>query len=81
MESGMLWYDNSKKPLREVVVHAVEYYANKYGQKPTHCMVNPCMLKGSSGRVAGVLVCKEDRIMPNHFWIGVDDSTRKERIV
>jgi len=78
MDSGMLWYDSSGKPLREVVVGAVEYYANKYGQRPTHCMVNSCMLKGASGRVAGVMVCKEDRIMPDHYWIGVDQTAELE---
>lgn len=45
MKIGMLWFDNNQnEKLEEKVLHAVNYYRNKYGAFPTLCYINPSML-------------------------------------
>lgn len=77
MEIGMLWYDNGSNKLKERVQRAAEYYTDKYGRKPNLCLVNPEMIKGETSKVNGVQVRTAAAVMPNHFWIGVDEAAGK----
>jgi hypothetical protein len=81
MDIGMLWFDDSSTPLPDKVSQAVTFYQDKFGEKPTHCLVHPATLSGEGeGLVAGVQVRTARNVMPNHYWIGVDEkSTRVQQ--
>lgn len=79
MEIGMLWFDDGPKPLQEKVAQAVAFYEDKFGNSPTHCLVHPSTLNGGEGLVGSVQVRKARNVMPNHYWIGVDDKPEKSR--
>ena len=74
MEIGMLWFDDGPKPLQEKVAQAVAFYEDKFGDKPTHCLVHPSTLNGGEGLVGSVQVRKARNVMPNHYWIGVEEQ-------
>ena len=73
MNIGMLWFDDSSKPLNEKVRQAVQYYAAKYGRTPTHCLVNP-ETSSSVEEVDEVQVVAAATVMPDHFWVGFDEQ-------
>ncbi|MBI3363010.1 MAG: hypothetical protein HY023_18055 [Chloroflexi bacterium] len=73
MEVGMLWFDDSNRKLDEKIGRAVAHYKEKYGQLPTLCVVNPTTLNGGLDAAAGVQIKAARNVLPNHFWIGVDD--------
>jgi hypothetical protein len=77
MNSGMLWFDDTKRPLDARVAGAVEYYKSKYGASPTVCFVHPSMLAAGAEApaAAGVQLRAARTILVNHFWLGVDDNT------
>jgi hypothetical protein len=78
MDIGMLWFDDSKTPLPDKVSQAVTFYQDKFGEKPTHCLVHPETLSGEGeGIVAGVQVRTARNVMPNHYWIGVDEKSSR----
>ena len=77
MEIGMLWFDDSPIALNDRVKRAAEYYREKYGRKPNLCLVHPGMLMTDEGLVNSVVIRKAKGIMPDHFWIGVDEAQLK----
>jgi hypothetical protein len=79
MEIGMLWFDNSSRSLGDKVSRAVAYYTQKYGRAPTMCLVNPATLDGGEGTVAGVQLRQARSVLPDHFWIGVDEKRPKRQ--
>lgn len=79
MNIGMLWFDESSASLNERVQRAADFYAEKYGEKPTLCMVNPAMLESGNGDLNGIRLRGARAVMPDHFWIGIDESDRKTR--
>ncbi len=73
MDIGMLWFDNDpKRDLGAKVQTAAAYYLQKYGQAPNLCFVHPSMLPDESGRAGAVSIMTNITVLPNHFWIGVD---------
>jgi hypothetical protein len=44
MDTGMLWFDNSKTDLEKKIQAAVNHYKTKYGKMPTLCLVNTELL-------------------------------------
>jgi hypothetical protein len=75
MKTGMLWFDNSSRSVKEKVQEAAQYYIEKYGQAPTLCFVNPATLAGKADSSNGVEVREAPTVMPDHFWIGVAQKT------
>lgn len=75
MKTGMLWFDNSSRSIKEKVQEAADYYVAKYGQAPTLCFVNPATLEGKADGSNGVEVREAVTVMPDHFWIGVDKKS------
>ena len=86
MDIGMLWFDNDKKSsIPSKVEKAARYYQEKYGKIPDVCYVHPKMVKGENGKRNGrkknaadhqlkigkILVLKNDKVLPDHFWIGI----------
>ncbi len=74
----MLWFSENKKlTLSEKVIEAAEYYKNKYGKDANICYANPgdlALHEGKQARVGGLLVKPMKVIMPNHFWLGVEEK-------
>lgn len=68
---GLLWFDDSKRPLLEKVSSAVAGYARKYHQRPDWCYIHPCDL-GDEITVDGVRVSEMDTVLKLHFWLGLD---------
>ncbi len=81
----MLWFDNDKKAsIPSKVEKAARYYHQKYGVNPDLCYVHPKTVKGEkvgkkrSQKMAGqdslqigkILVLKNEKVLPDHFWIG-----------
>jgi hypothetical protein len=76
MKTGMLWFDNSSRSIKEKVTDAAAYYLEKYGQSPTLCFVNPATLEGKVAKSNGVEVREAPTVMPHHFWIGVETTSK-----
>lgn len=76
MITGMLWYDNDKTtPLNKKIDRAVQYYARKYGQKPTVCFVHPSLLEGDKpqeGKPSLMKVEPSKMVLKHHFWLGTE---------
>ena len=79
MKQGLLWFDNDpKRSLEEKIVQAAERYAQKFGQQPNTCYVNPQMVVGKGARkvLKKVRVVTAQNILPHHFWLGITRSDR-----
>lgn len=75
MNTGMLWLQvDMRKPIKERIAEAVDYYRAKYGQ-PDIVFANPKILAGHEVIVEGVEV-KPMRIPLGLLWIGVEDAAR-----
>lgn len=70
MTFGMLWFDNSKSPLRDKIIRAADYYRQKYGQVPNCCLVNAAQFEQLDLGILKVEGAKN--ILPGHLWIGVE---------
>lgn len=89
MNLGMLWFDNDPKATLEIKIErAAAYYQHKYSHTPTLCFVHPTMIsfppptdlddtdRGQSPIIfCGIEVKKNRSVLPNHFWIGVQERT------
>jgi hypothetical protein len=73
MKSGLLWYDNGKKPIWDKIEDAARRYKDKFGTAPDTCYVNPGDLDQASGTKPGLKlqVSGKTTVMPNHIWLGV----------
>lgn len=72
MKSGLLWFDNNdQRDLVTKILHAADYYNDKYGYPPNMCLVHPSMLEGQKKvDIKGLDVRASNSVLPNHFWIG-----------
>ncbi len=74
MDTGMLWFDDGPQALKDKVERAVTFYGTKYGRTPTLCLVHPATLAdGKEGVVAGVTLRSSRSVLPNHFFVGVEE--------
>ena len=76
MQTGMLWFDDSKIPLQNKIEKAIAYYFKKYERLPDLCLVHPNMLKDENLEVA-ITVRPYRPVLPGHIWIGIDEPTPK----
>jgi len=78
MKEGMLWYDNNAKAtFTQRILQAVDYYQHKYGKNPTSCLVHPKALQMDQNLAEShipVNVKAAPYVLPNHFWIGIDEG-------
>jgi len=74
MQIGMLWFDDSPRPITEKVRRALSYYQQKYGREPTLCLVNPSTLPDGGTTLNGIEMRHSRSIMPNHFWLGLGEK-------
>jgi len=76
MEIGMLWFDDSQLDLDKKISRAVAFYGEKYGRSPTLCLIHPVTLDGGKEIVAGVQIRQASSVMPDHFWIGIEEKSK-----
>lgn len=69
MKIGLLWYDDSDRPLAEKVALACARYQRKYGEVPNTCCVHPSALERPFD-VGSVTVEPRPTILRYHLWIG-----------
>ena len=77
MHTGLLWFDNDPNATLSVKIQkAANYYLKKFGRAPEICLVNPKMLETGQGPlILGKVAVRAYRpVMPDHFWIGVEDQ-------
>jgi len=77
MDIGMLWFDDSSRSFAEKVRRAADYYKEKYGREPTLCLVNPQTWDDAEPKKLPVEMRQARLVLPNHFWIGVEDDLRR----
>lgn len=76
MNVGMLWFDNDPRAeLKVKIERAASYYRNKYGKKPNLCFVHPSMVSDQVQKPKDIEVRTTRSVLPNHFWIGVNNSS------
>lgn len=79
MHAGMLWFDNDPKTALTVKIEkAANYYRQKYGRNPDLCLVHPSMLGENAPRNNKIVIRPYRSIMPDHIWIGIDESRFKD---
>lgn len=79
MHTGMLWFDNSQKPLETKIKNAMDYYQKKYGRVPDLCLVHPSMMKDDMRIKATFMIDKLTvrpyrPVLPGHIWVGIEDK-------
>jgi hypothetical protein len=81
METGLLWYDDSKADFASKVRDATERYREKFGRRPNRCYVNPASLpeKPKVSSLKGIKVLASPVILPDHFWLGVQGRKRSRK--
>jgi hypothetical protein len=77
MNVGMLWLDTEDEvDLARRVGRAADYYAGKYGRKPTLCVVHPETAgERPPQNIADIALRVRPDALRQHFWIGVEEST------
>jgi hypothetical protein len=79
MRTGMLWFDDSSRPMTEKVERAVVFYRDKFGRQPDLCLVNPDSCDMKQGVIAGVELRQARMVLPDHLWVGVDEEAAAAR--
>jgi hypothetical protein len=76
MKIGMLWFDADREStLSNRIERAVLYYQQKYGSLPEICVSHPNTISdGKPQQIAGVRIERSSAILPDHFWLGVEDA-------
>jgi hypothetical protein len=69
---GLLWFDNSDRPLSEKAAQAAARYREKFGHYPTICLVPADALDGQPQEVNGVQLKGASNVLRHHFLVGVD---------
>lgn len=78
MDTGMLWFDNDPKvDLTTKISRAANYYQKKYGIHPNLCFVHPSMVQDQPENRNSIQVKTNQRILPNHLWIGIQDISNQ----
>ncbi len=80
MRTGMLWFDNSSRPLAERVKPAADYYQKKYGTRPNVCFVHPSMMPEGNrlAGVEGIEMRRSRQVLPNHLWMGFEEKDNEQ---
>lgn len=74
MKQGLLWYDDSNKPLPQKVALAVARFRQKFGTMPDLCYVHPSALDNGSVKVGAVSVEALPTVLKHHLFVGVRDE-------
>jgi len=74
VDTGLLWYDDSKADFATKVLEAKERYEEKFGRKPNCCYVHPDCLPKEGIPANGIKFLASPTVLPNHFWMGVQEK-------
>lgn len=74
MDTGMLWFDDSDRPLANKIERAVTYYQDKYRKAPNLCVVHPSMMPEGPSEVELVELKEATAVLPHHYWIGIHEA-------
>ena len=76
MNTGILWFDNSKLSLADKVRKAAAYYKKKYSRDAELCLVHPSMMGDPIlSEVDKITVRAYRPVLPGHMWIGIEDAS------
>lgn len=81
MQSGLLWFDNSTRPLAEKLAIVAHRYQQKFGVTPDTCYVNPVDAPTDPNVILNptapphdqkrIQVSAKQTIMRDYLWLGV----------
>lgn len=73
-----MWFDGDhRSELHTRIERAAMYYREKYGELPNLCVINPSTAGANPpGLVKGLDVRTSPSVLPDHFWLGIDDRSR-----
>jgi hypothetical protein len=74
---GMMWFDGDHRiDLRKRIERAATYYRDKYGENPNLCVIHPSTADANPpGLVTDIDVRTSFSVLPDHFWLGIDDQS------
>jgi len=75
VEIGLLWYDDTQMEFAAKVQQVAQRYEEKFDRCRNTCYVNPASMPGATKKLSlnGIKVVTSRAILPNHFWVGVQD--------
>ena len=74
MSIGELYFDdNPALGFEAKVLQAAGVYEKKYGHSPTLCLVNPLDMLGIGSSIGSLKLVPKKTVLPNYFWIGVEE--------
>ena len=81
MKSGLLWFDNSPRPLVEKIEDAAVRYQHKFGVRPNRAFIHGHDIPGGNPEqlpvidtLNGIEIESKMTIQPNYVWVGVDEA-------
>ena len=74
MNIGMMWFDNSDKPLATKIEAAANYYYMKYGRRPNVVFLHPSAMPPDPENYL-IRLQPFKSMLPGHLWIGVEEVT------
>ena len=79
MKVGLLWSDDNKKPLADIIAAASLRYRQRFGCAPNTCYVHPTQLPDGEYTVNGVAIRSSARVLRSHFWMGIENDQVSSR--
>jgi hypothetical protein len=81
IQQGLLWFDDTPtRATADKIARAVARYNQKYGHKPDVCYVHPSLLPvGETVPIDGVQILTSHGVLPNHFWLGVQETPEQAK--
>ena len=70
MKVGMMWYLKNLDLLNNIM-EAMQYYEEKYHEKPDRCHVHPNTLSVSDVAISGVMIVPDKQILEDCIWVGI----------
>lgn len=70
MRIGLMWADFSKDAFSVKVQRAVSYFEEKYRFRPNAIVVHP---NTAITEFSGIAIRQSRSILPNHFWVGLEE--------
>lgn len=65
---GLLWFDNSKKPLAEKIIAATQHYLTKYGLIANEVHIHAANYDPGA-MVDGIKIVVDPLMLKNHIWV------------
>lgn len=66
----IMWYDDSKRPVEQKILDAMEAYQDRYGIRPNVVMVNEM---DAGAVVSSVVVRAQSNIRRYNYWVGMEE--------